>query len=201
MEAIRNEEFLTWAARAGIGFDPSYPEASCLRFLPPCDFSRFWTLPDDPRTWPHFAGSLLEGLDCWSAGFLWPRSGQWPVAEHSSSYNEGVRDVVLRGAGIFDGWSGAIRFEHAEEDQILAVMFVFLAFGWCVDDDLYFIPDHGRQIVQTDHHDVVHVECLEENRIQEFVEHMAGAGYELPTELPDQTFIWPYWMGENPDTQ
>ena len=41
---------------------------------------------------------LLQGLDSWSAAFLWPREGRWPSASNSSSHYERVRDVVLRGA-------------------------------------------------------------------------------------------------------
>jgi hypothetical protein len=126
----------------------------------------------------------------------------WPRFEQSQSYNQGVRDVALRGAGIPSGWAGAIRFSKDEEDALLAVMFSYLAFGWCGDDDLFFIPDHGRQLLRTDHHDVIHAECPSEERVQSLVAHMADAGYELPRELPDWTFKRPAWMpeGAGPDT-
>jgi len=74
------------------------------------------------------------------------------------------------------------------------VLFVYLTFGWCVDDDLFFIPDHGRQLLQTDHHDVIHVQCTSGERVQRLVHHMAEAGYELPREPPDWTFKRPAWM-------
>lgn len=153
-------------------------------------------MPSDPSAWPHFAASLLDGLDEWDSGFLWPRSdGRWPDPAQSQSYNEGVRDVLLRGAGIPGGWGGAVRFGRDEEEALVAVLYAFLAFGWCVDDDLFFVPDHGRQLLHTDHHDVIHVECASEERVQRLVAHMVEAGYELPTELPDWTFKRPAWMG------
>jgi hypothetical protein len=194
MEAISADEFLRWAAGVGIGFDERYPGARCLGFLPPSDHSRFWTLPGDPATWPRFAGSVLDGLDKWSSGFLWPRSGRWPGKERASSRKKAVRAFVLRGAGIPENWNGAVHFRRDEEDVLLAVLFVYLTFGWRTDDDLYFIPDHARQIVQTDHHDVIHVECADEGRALEFVQSMSKAGYELPTEPPDETFRRPAWM-------
>jgi hypothetical protein len=194
MKPVPGEEFLRWATSAGIGFDPHYPDSRRLGFLPPRDHARFWVLPADPATWPHFVVSLLDGLDEWTIGYLWPRSGTWPEGGKSRSYNEGVRDVVLRGAGVPDGWAGAVQFERDEEDALLAVVFAYLAFGWCVDEDLFFIPDHGRQVLQTDHHDVIHVECASEERVQKLVEHMTEAGYALPTELPDWTFKRPAWM-------
>ena len=61
-------------------------------------------------------------------------------------------------------------------------------------DDLFFIPDHGRQLLQTDHHDVIHVRCADEARVLELVKHMEQEGYALPTEPPDATFIWQAWM-------
>jgi hypothetical protein len=197
MEAILNERFLDWAAGMGIRFDPRYPDARCLAMMPPRQFARFWELPGDPAAWPHFAASLLEGLDSWSAGYLWPRSGRWPAAEDSSSINEDVLDVVLRGAGIADGWCGGIKFNLDESDKVIAVLFAYLAFGWCVDDDLFFVPNHGWQVFQTDHHDVIHVECAAEARVLQLVAHMENEGYPLPTAPPDDTFKWPSWMPQS----
>jgi hypothetical protein len=199
MKAVTTENFLDWATRHRIGYD-GHPDAPCLRLRPtPDKFARFWTLPADPAAWPFFAESFLDGCDPWSMGFLWPRSGRWPTGANSASPDEGVREVVLRGAGIPDGWAGAVGFEKEEAHSIIALLFIYLAFGWCVDDDLYFIPDHGRQIIQTDHHDVIHVECLEDFRVEQFVQHMSDAGYHLPTDLPDGTFRRPEWMSGTSD--
>ncbi|WP_020474864.1 hypothetical protein [Zavarzinella formosa] len=195
MQAVTQNEFLKWAAGAGIGFHPQYPDSGLLTLLPPGDHARFWVTPADPAAWAHFIASMLDGMDEWAAGYLWPRSGQWPNWGQVSSGNQGVRDVILKGAGIPDGWPGAVRFERKEESGVLAVLFASLAFGWCVDDDLFFIPDHGRQLLQTDHHDVIHVQCASEKRIRELVAHMANQGYELPAEPPDWTFKRPAWMG------
>jgi hypothetical protein len=207
MKTMPREDFLPWAAGVGIGFDPRYPQSGCLRLLPPREHARFWVLPSDPSAMPHFTASLLDGLDEWDSGFLWPRAGgHWPEPTQSHSYNEGVRDVLLRGAGIPGGWVGAVRFGHDKEDALLAVLYAFLVFGWCNADDLFFIPDHARQLLQTDHHDVIHVECMSEERVLQLVAHMAEAGYDLPRELPDETFKHPAWMdspegGAAPDRQ
>jgi hypothetical protein len=198
MQAISSEEFLEWAAGVGIGFDERFADAQCLGFLPPRDHARYWLLPDGAEQWPHFLASVINGLERWSWGFLWPRSATWPMAARSASYNERIRDVVLRAAGIPDGWPGAIRVERAEKDTLLAVLFVYLAFGWRVDDNLYFVPDHGLRIVQTDHYSVVHVACDRQARVLDMIGQMSKAGYELPSEPPDPSFLWPDWMGEEP---
>jgi hypothetical protein len=199
LQAVTNHDFLTWAAKLGIGFDDRYPESRSLRILSPEDHARFWELPRDPATWTHIAHSILEGLDPWASGYLWPRAQVWPTAADSTADFERVRHVMMRGAEIPDGWTGAVRYDRGETDKLLTVLFVYLAFGWHSFDDLFFIPDHGRQILGTDHHDVIHVMCQTEDRIQDFVEHMREAGYELPTELPDETFRRPSWMENPPD--
>ena len=193
MQTICREDFWHQTAALGVGIDPNYPNSGCLSLLPPAEHARFWVVPPDPAAWPHFIASLLDGLDDWTSGLLWPRSGDWPSGQPGSA-NEGVRGVILRGAGIPDGWAGAVRFDRAEEASLVAVLYAFVAFGWCVDDDLFFLPDHARQLLQTDHHDVIHAECRSGERVAELVAHMAAAGYELPAEPPDETFKRPAWM-------
>jgi hypothetical protein len=195
MQAVSPEEFVRWAGGLGIGVDPRYPDSGCLSYLPPTDHARFWVVPDDPATWADFVGSLLGGLDEWSLGLLWPRSGRWPSSQRSQAYNERVRDIVLRGAGIPDGWAGAVRVDRAEEDVLIALLFAFMAFGGCVDDDVFFIAEHGRQLLQVDHHGVIHAACVSEERMQGLIAHMAAAEYELPRDSPDATFRRPGWMG------
>jgi hypothetical protein len=193
MQAVTSEDFRRWLAGAGIGFDPQYPDY--LTLLPASNNARFWVVPADAVTWPHFITALLGGLDEWESGYLWPLEGVWPASARSKSANERVRDVMLRGAGIPDGWAGAVRFDRAEHGAVIAVLFVAVVFGWHGPDDLFFVPDHARQIVRTDHHDVLHAECGSDGRIGELVGHMATAGYDLPAEPPDWTFIRPAWMG------
>ena len=190
MKPIPAEEFLSWAAQRGIHAD----EAKLFRMLPNRDHARFWVFPPDPAMLPYFVATLLDGLDEWATAFLWPRSGSWPEYGKSQSKNEAVRDVVLRGLGVPSGFSGAMQFDRKEEDALITLLFVYLIFAWCVDDDLVLVPDHGRQLLQTDHHDVIHAECLSEVRIQQLIAHMASEGYDLPTELPDDTFRRPIWM-------
>ena len=73
-----------------------------------------------------------------------------------------------------------------------------MALGGDSCSDLYFVPDHGRQIVWAGHHDVIHVECADEARIQDLVRHMDAAGFALPTEPPDVASKWPAWMPQGP---
>jgi hypothetical protein len=87
-------------------------------------------------------------------------------------------------------WAG---IDDAARSHV-AVMFAAMLAGWCVDDDLYLIPGHGRQFLQVSHHEVVHAQFRDEARLLEFVAYMDGKDYALPTEVPDETFTRPSWM-------
>ncbi len=195
-EAVPADAFLAWAAEAGIGFDPRYAGANSLGLLPGGESSRFWELPGHPYSAPYLVRAVLDGLDRWDFGYLWPREGRWPAAGATPLPSEQVRDVVLRGAGMPDGWAGAARVSRSEQLAVVAALFAALALGGDATSDLYFVPDHGRQVVQAGHHDVIHVECADEARVLAFVAHMQAAGFPLPTEPPDATFRWPHWMAQ-----
>ncbi len=77
---------------------------------------------------------------------------------------------------------------------MLTAVFTQLTFGWSVTDDLFVVPDHGRQMILTDHHGVVHAQFLDQRRIEPFVRDMREQGYPPPVELPDETFKKPDWM-------
>ena len=65
METVQGEDFLRWAAGAGIGFDPRYPESRCLTLLPPRN-----TLGSgsSPRTRRHGRTSLPHCWTAWMSG-------------------------------------------------------------------------------------------------------------------------------------
>jgi hypothetical protein len=197
-EAVSGRDFFTWAAGAGIGFDPRYPGTDRLRLLTPHEVSRFWVLPDHPYPIPHFVETVLSGLDRWETGYLWPRIGRWPTWADPGLPNERVRDVIWRGLGMPGGWAGPARVGRGERSAAVAALFASLALGGDSCSDLYFVPDHGLQLVWAGHHDAIHVECAGETRMLEFVRHMDAGGYPLPTVPPDATFKWPAWMEQAP---
>jgi hypothetical protein len=64
-------------------------------------------------------------------------------------------------------------------------------FGWNIGADLYIIPDHGRQIVKTDPHNVAHVYFREQATTDKFTKIMFANGFDLPEDMPDATFKQP----------
>src|SRR5262249_15334672 len=122
----------------------------------------------------------------------------WPTWADPGLPNEQVRDVVWRGLGMPGGWAGAARIGREERPVVGAALFASLGLGGDSCSGLYFVTDHGRELVMAGYHDALHAECADEARILELVQHMEGAGYALPIEQPDGTFKWPAWMPHDP---
>jgi hypothetical protein len=92
------------------------------------------------------------------------------------------------------GTNAVLEFSRGEYDTLLTLLFATTIFGLTVGDDLYVVPDHGRHLLQTDHHGVVHVRFRTENSLTHCVEEMARRGFPLPDEILDETFKQPPWM-------
>jgi len=76
----------------------------------------------------------------------------------------------------------------------VTLLFSTTIFGRSVGDDLYVVPDHGRQLLQTDHHGVIHVSFRSEESLNLCVDEMERREFPLPGEVPDSTFKQPCWM-------
>jgi hypothetical protein len=194
MQAISNEKFLSWASSREIVADMRYSPPQCLTYLPNRPHHRFWIVPERAAALPFFVEHLLAGMDPWSECYLWPRGGRWLQSNATDRMTDRVRDNILTSAGVPLGFEGAVRYSDAETHKLVTAIFAQLVFGWSVVDDLFVVPDHGRQFLQTDHHDVVHVCFADEKQIEPFIAHMAGEKYLLPDEPPDATFKKPDWM-------
>jgi hypothetical protein len=99
-----------------------------------------------------------------------------------------------KGLGLPLGTADVVKFERAELDKLVTLMFSTAVFGWSVGEDLYIVPDNAPHIVQTDHHNVIHVSCRTSADVDECVRQMEERGFVLPGEVPDSTFKRPDWM-------
>lgn len=195
MDIIPTDEFFAWAAGCGIVPDVPPPESSWLSFQADIGGERFWVIPERAAGLPFFVNHILSGLEAWNTCYVWPRGGQWVDDRERDRIKDQVYAAILQGAGVPLGERCALRFSANELDRLVTLVFARLVFGWSVPDDVFIIPDHGRQIVQTDHHDVVHVRFRDGAMLGGFIEHMASEKYLLPEEPPDGTFKRPDWMG------
>lgn len=193
MELIPTSEFLSWARTHEIAPDERYSAPQCLVYAPVRPFHRFWEIPQDAVEIPSFILHLLDGFDPWTHCYLFPRDG-WPHDAAADRHGDDVYALILNAAGIPANFDGAVQYKAAEASKLVAAVFAALVFGWSVQDDLFVVPDHSQQLLQTDHHHVVHVQFADEHRVEPFIKHMASQHYLLPTDLPDRTFKRPDWM-------
>ena len=191
MQPISTHNFLEQAKAAGIGYDPRYPAAQSLIFLPPSGYSRFWLRPERPSKWPHFVTSLLDAAGARDTVLACPRRGTWPDMATVRDPLDRTQAVMSTVLGVPSGWSGAIASDVRERDRLVALLVMQL---FEPVNDLYVLPLAGAGFLQISHHDVVHVSCVTAEGIESVVSAMSAARYELPNELPDATFKRPAWM-------
>lgn len=194
MKTLTEAAFLAWAEGAGLGLDPQYPDSAVLVFRPDPHQERFWEIPAEPECRPYFILSLLELMGEWQECYVWRHLGSWPESADPRRINDIVEWRILQGLGIPLGTADVLTFERAELDKLVTLMFSTTVFGWSVGDDLYIVPDHARYIVQTDHHNVMHVSCRSAADVETWVTHMEERGFPLPEDIPDATFKKPGWM-------
>jgi hypothetical protein len=92
------------------------------------------------------------------------------------------------------GSGSVVEFGRGDSGALVTLLFSTTIFGWSVGEDLYVVPDNARYVLQTDHHNVVHVDFKDARDVDPWVAEMAKPGFHLPEELPDETFKQPDWM-------
>src|SRR5215203_3246587 len=190
MRTLAEPEFLRWCAGRGISLDPKYPRAAVLSFLKGASDARFWCVPAEPQRRPYFLASLLQLMGDWTSCFAWRHSGSWPDIGRIDPQrtNDVVEYRILKGLGLPVGTAEVVEFPRAESDILLTLLFSTTIFAWSVSEDVYVVPDHARYIVQTDHHDVIHVEFRDAGDVGSWVAGMAERGFALPDDVPDASF-------------
>jgi len=194
MKSISEAQFLEWATAKGLHLDPQYPHSAVLTFADARKEARFWEVPSDANGRPHFVESLLKLLGDWQVCYAWRHLGSWPLNVDPLRINEVVEHNILKGLGLPLGTADVVEFSREEIDKLATLMFSTTIFGCSVYEDLYVVPDHAQGLLQTDHHDVIHVLCRDPGDIRRWIEGMEQAGYPLPEDLPDSTFKRPSWM-------
>jgi hypothetical protein len=195
MKAITEDEFLQWASTKGLGLDPKYPQSAVLRFRSDSE-SRFWEVPREPERRPYFLASLIDLMGNWQTCYVWRHLGSWPDPKHidPGRINDAVEMIILKGLGLPLGTGAVMRFDRSDREALVTLLFSTTVFGWSVGEDLYVVPDHAQQVIQTDHHDVVHASFTDRGELERWVAKMSAEGFDLPEAPPDATFKRPAWM-------
>src|SRR5581483_7897100 len=195
MRTVNKDQFLQWASTKGLGLNPKYPQSAVLHFLATSD-SRFWEIPPQPERRPSFLASLIDLMGDWQTCYVWRHLGNWPDPKHIDArrINDAVELLILKGLGLPLGTGAVVEFARNEREALVTLLFSTTVFGWSVGEDLYVVPDHARQILQTDHHNVVHASFADTEDLERWTSRMSKKGFELPREPPDATFKRPAWM-------
>jgi hypothetical protein len=197
MQFMTINEFSAWASQRGIGvISPDGASAGAyywLNYLSSPGDGRFWGFPWEKSELLALIARVLNALDPWQSCWVFKREGGWSYAEDGDG-----RDVILHSIGIPEGFQGAVGFAASEKAGLILLLVTQIAFGWYVLDDVWVVPDHGRQMIYTDHDGAVHVRFAEVERVDSFVQTLAKNGFPLPEEPPNETFRWPDWMGPKP---
>ena len=194
MKTLTAAAFLAWADGAGLCLDPKYPHSAVLVFQSDSRQGRFWEVPAEPERRPYFLLSFLELMGDWRECYAWRHMGSWPAFANSTRPNDNVEWQILKGLGLPLGTADVVKFDRAETHTLVTLLFSTTVFGWSVGDDLYVVPDHARYILQTDHHNVIHISFRSSADVEEWVRQMEERGFALPEEVPDSTFKRPNWM-------
>jgi len=194
MQLISTEQFIEQAAKNGIILDPIYSAPKCLVYAKDATESRWWNIPKAGDELLRFFSHLLQSTEAWSSCYLWRRGGSWPNFHPPHNLLDEICIKVKVGQSIPDDYCGAVNYVFDEREHLLGQVTMHVKTGWCVQDDLFIIPDHGRFLIHTDHHGVVHVTTVEQAGMMQLIERMAVGGHNLPEEPLDWTFKRPAWM-------
>ena len=194
MKTLTRADFLNWAEPLGLGLDERYPNSAVVLFRPTSHHVRFWDVPPEPERRPSFIVSLLELMGDWQSCHVWRHRGAWPELAVSSPINEAVERRILEGLGLPLGTNDVVEIPREELDTLVTLIFTTTIFGWSVREDLCVVPNNARYLLQTDHHDAVHVVFRSSEDLEHLVSGMERKGFPLPESVPDATFKQPSWM-------
>lgn len=93
--------------------------------------------------------------------------------------------------GVSGGRGAVRRFARDERLAVSDLRFGHPAWCWFLAYEKNFIPYNRWQVVRTDHHDVVQIDCANETRVRGLVGQMEAVGHTLPTEPLDWTIKRP----------
>jgi hypothetical protein len=193
MRTISKKGFLSFLDRRKIGFDVRNANSHSIGFIDKREHHRFWEFPFQTNDLSRFLFAIIDGISVWRNLYVWPKCGSWPK-DNGKCVDVCIRNTFYRQFGVKMGSEGALICSSGEKATIVSFLFIHVLFVSDLFDDLFLIPDNGRFILGTDHHGVITVRTFSGLDLDLLIKHMKSKGFELPNEVPDDTFRKPEWM-------
>lgn len=195
MKFLSEEAFLEIVRAKGITISADYPDCAFLDYGSATE-GRYWVVPPEPERRPRFILALLNLMGDWDNCFAWRHDGSWPDVSNPETreWCNPVDLCILTNLGMPMGTADVVEFERAELDLLATLIFTSTVFGWSRNSDLIIVPEHGRQVLGVDHHNVIHAFCSNAQEMERWIKEMAKQGFPLPTKPPDGTFYRAPWM-------
>ena len=196
MEVIPESAFRAWLSERGIRPHSRFGSSDVLVFQDDADLSRFWFPSFVPSDLPGFILTALEAASPEGPHYVMRRGGgHWRETDLESAPGSNVIiDAMLEVAGVPHDAAGALRFEMSDWKALNIIVLAHYVHGWSVGEDLHMFGEERDCALMTSHHGELSVAFPNHTRLERFREHMLRAGYDLPTELPDDTFKSPAWL-------
>lgn len=186
MTLVKKTDFLKRIGKHGIGMDAQggSDQQSVIFINEQKTYRKSWITPpyNNGSAIPFFLSKILEALDPWQKCWVWKSNGDWGFhLTETSLIHHRVWANILHKSGIPEGFKGAIAYNRDEFFDLLTVLYIQTAFGWCVANDLFIVPDQAKQIVKMDHHGFVHVTFINKSRSEKFVLQLSKDNIKLPS--------------------
>lgn len=195
MQSIPEATFREWLAAAGIVRHPTWGNTDSLCFADADDYSRFWFPSFVPSDLPGFLGTAFRALSAAGPYYLMRRGGGDFYEDLTSApLGNHVINDTLRMCGVPAQASGGLRLATEEHKSLLAIVLAFYIHGWSIGEDLYVFSEERDAVLMTSHHGELAGHFPSAERMEGFRTQMLEAGYDLPDQVPDETFKSPAWL-------
>jgi hypothetical protein len=198
VKLLSSGEFLERAAQHHVVRDERFGDSMYLRFEDVEGPTRYWEYPQSPDDIPDFVEAVLSVADADEVVWVYPKGGHGGYWSFASEADYGARYRALTAVPVAMGvpadFVGAVGFEPADSDVLLALLCLQVALGPSMIHDIYVVPESGRALIELQHHDVAIIEFRDSDGLDAGVAKMRDAGYALPSAPPDSTFKPQPWM-------
>ncbi|MGO9953965.1 MAG: hypothetical protein ACLPN1_17375 [Dissulfurispiraceae bacterium] len=195
MQTISSDDFVRWAAARQLRYEQKSAGSDEFLFADTEGENRYWLYPEQASEVPHFVNAIIKALDPTEHYWVYPNRGCWSLGKKVESWPQYQAWLpMIQGLGISPGFIGALCFATTDISRLSALLFLQITLGPSVHIDTYLVPEDGNTILYFSHHDVVHIAFRNNYCLNKTIETLVAAGYQLPTDPPDDTFKPVPWM-------